>query len=265
MAPAVKKKLLLINPCDTYLFINLLERWVVGNPVPYALFTLAALTPKEYDTKIINQKLFWLPKDFTPGALVGITCLTSAVCEAYQLADKFRKAGSRVVLGGTHVSALPEEALEHADSVVIGEAESIWGQVLDDFEHNRLQKIYSGEALKDFFTPVYDYFLRMGPRALGRLGIHIDRGCKYHCDFCARISDWLRPIKMEQVLGLIKRIHTAKRIFFIRKPDIMFRCDNIYSNPTYAKALFSELVPLKTRWHANCSINIGISCGRVPF
>jgi radical SAM superfamily enzyme YgiQ (UPF0313 family) len=256
MASSTQKKLLLINPGGSYLLINLLERIVAGPTLPYALFTLAALTPKEYDTKIINQKLWWRPRDFTPGALVGITCLTSSVCEAYRLADKFRSAGSRVVLGGPHVSALPEEALQHADSVVIGEAESVWGQVLDDFEHGRLQQTYVPAALEDFFTPVYDYFLGMDPRALGRLGVHIDRGCKYHCDFCARISNWLRPVKIEQVLGLVKRICAGKRRFSLQKPAVMFRCDNIYSNPSYAKALFKALIPLKINWTANSSIDI---------
>ncbi|MFH1397216.1 MAG: cobalamin-dependent protein [Candidatus Omnitrophota bacterium] len=225
--------------------------------MPYSLLTLAALTPKEYKIKIINQKQFWSAGDFNDRALVGITCLTAAVVEAYQLADKFRRAGSRVVLGGPHVTALPEEALEHADSVVIGEAESVWPKVIADFENGCLNKIYRGVALEDFFTPVYDYFMRLDPDTLSRTGIHIDRGCKYHCDFCARISQWLRFIDIEQVIILVKKIGSAKRSFFTRKPAIRFNCDNIFSDPAYAKELFKKMIPLNITWRANCSIDIG--------
>ncbi len=191
--------------------------------------------------------------------------MTAAVTEAYELADKFRKAGSCVVLGGPHVSALPDEALAHCDSVVIGEAESAWGQVIKDYEAGALQKIYQGEPLEDFFTPAYDYFLHLDPAVLQRSGIHIDRGCKYHCEFCARISQWLRFVKIEQVLELIKRIKNRRRNFFIRtffrrplaRSGVSFDCDNIFSNPDYAKELFKAMIPLKVRWGANCSIDIG--------
>jgi radical SAM superfamily enzyme YgiQ (UPF0313 family) len=257
MVPQIRKELILINPRSSYYIFNFIQSWSVGNPMPYSLLTLAALTPKEYKIKILNQKQFWFDSDFINGTLVGITCLTSAVYEAYQLADKFRRAGSKVVLGGPHISALPEEALEHADSVVIGEAESEWTQVITDFENGGLKKIYRGKPLEDFFTPAYDYFMRMDPSTLCRSGIHIDRGCKYHCDFCARISQWLRFVKIEQIIELIKRAKTAKRIFFARKPMIVFNCDNIYSNPIYAKELFKKIIPLNIAWAANCSIDIG--------
>ncbi|MFH0940762.1 MAG: radical SAM protein [Candidatus Omnitrophota bacterium] len=265
METGIKKELILINPRLSYILFNFLQTHAVGNPVPHSLLTLSALTPQDYKIKIINQKQLWLNKDFVGDALVGITCLTSAVFEAYQLADKFRQAGSCVVLGGPHVSALPDEALRHCDSVVIGEVESAWGQVIKDYEAGALKKTYQGEALEDFFTPVYDYFLHLDPDVLRRSGIHIDRGCKYHCDFCARISQWLRFVKIEQVLELIKRIKNRRRNFFVStfirgplaKPDIRFDCDNIYSNPSYAKELFKAMIPLKVKWAANCSVDIG--------
>lgn len=251
------KELILINPCHSYFLFNFLQSRNVGNPVPHALLTLAALTPQDYRVTIVNQRLFWHARDFKGGCLVGITCLTSAVSEAYRLADRFRGAGAKVVLGGAHVTALPEEALTHADSVVLGEAESVWSEVLKDYEAGTLKTTYKGEPLEDFFTTVYDYYLRLDPRILNCTGIHIDRGCKYHCDFCARISHWLRPIKMEQVLELIKRVAAMPRAPFVRKPLIRFACDNIYSNPSYAKELFAKMIPLGVTWAANCSIDIG--------
>jgi radical SAM superfamily enzyme YgiQ (UPF0313 family) len=95
---------------------------------------------------------------------------------AYRLAERYRKAGSFVVMGGPHVTCLPQEALRHCHSVVIGEAESVWGQVIKDFENNTLKKEYIGEPLDDFFSPVYDYFLDMHPLKLWSRGFQTTRG-----------------------------------------------------------------------------------------
>ncbi len=261
MISTIKKELILVaplvNPRIYYLPVNLLQRLATQNPVPYSLLALAALTPKDYSVKIINQKQFWSRRDFKEGALIAITCLTSTAPESYRLADSFRRAGSHVILGGPHVTAMPQEASDHADSIVIGEAESVWSSVVGDYERGRLQKIYKGKPLEDFFAPVYDYFLRLDPDLLVRAGIHIARGCKYHCDFCARISKWLRFVKIEQVIELIKRMKEAHQSFFIRRPFIIFRCDNIYSSPAYAKELFKKMIALNIIWSANCSIDIG--------
>jgi len=250
------KELILINSLvslrPTRFLLNFIQRLATRNPVTYSLLTLAALTPRDYKIKVINLKQFWTVSDFTGGRLVGISCLTSTAFEAYKLADQFRKAGSKVVLGGPHVTAMPEEAGLHADSIVIGEAESVWPRVIQDYETNQLQKSYKGEALEDFFTPVYDYFIRLDPELLKNAGVHIARGCKYHCDFCSRISGWLRFVKKEQVIGIIKRIKEGRRV----NDPIIFRCDNIYSSPDYAKELFKEIIPLNISWIANSSIDI---------
>ncbi len=200
------RELILINPRVACLPFDLIQRVIVGHSVPYALMTLAALTPGNYRVRIINQRIIWPREEFVKGRLVGITCVTASVANAYSLADKFRRAGSRVVLGGPHVTALPQEALEHADSVVTGEAESVWGGLLKDFENGCLRKIYAGEPLEDFFSPVYDYFFRLEPSVLRDIGIHVDRGCKYDCDFCARLSHVLRFIETGRIIGLIRRI-----------------------------------------------------------
>ncbi|WP_128699007.1 B12-binding domain-containing radical SAM protein [Candidatus Velamenicoccus archaeovorus] len=256
MTTPPQNELFLINPCASYRLIDAIQNSFTGNPFPHALVTLAALTPVSYRVTFINKKIFWKKKDFSAGKLVAITCLTSAARHAYRLADRFRRAGSKVVLGGPHVSALPQEALQHADSVVIGEAESVWKDVLADFEAGRLKARYQGEPLEDFFSPVYDYYRRMEPAFLSRLGLHIDRGCKYRCDFCARISEWCRSIKMEQVLQLVERIKQAPRPFYLRKPFVVFRCDNIFSNPAYTKELFRKLAAFGVDWGANCSIDM---------
>ncbi len=257
MNSKMSKEIILINPRYPGFVIGCIQNLATRKPIPYSLLTLAALSPQGYKVRIINQKNLWLPGDFTGAKLVGITCLTSNVWEGYLLADKFRKAGSRVVMGGPHVTAMPDEALKHADSVVLGEGESVWPTVVRDFENNCMREIYKGEPLEDFFSPVFDYFIKTDRKLLSRVGIHIDRGCKYHCDFCARISNRLRFVKIEQVIALVERIKGPGKRLLNLKPLIVFGCDNIYSSPNYAKELFKKIAPFNIRWGANCSIDIG--------
>ncbi len=191
-----------------------------------------------------------------PGVLVGISCATSNAREAYRIADRFRKAGSRVVMGGVHVSIFPQEALEHADSVVIGEAESVWGQVVRDYETGGLKREYRAQPLEDYFSPSYQFFMSMDPHVLYRTGVLLSRGCKYRCEFCVPPFGAPRLVKFEQAIALIDRINSSLKRPFGRKPRFIFRDDNIYSNPEYAKKLFSRLADFNLRWAGNSSIDI---------
>lgn len=250
------KELILVNPCVSQPLIRLGLKVLFKNSLPSALLTLAGLTPKDYRIKFVNHKFFWRRGDFTSGALVGITCVTADAYEAYQLADRYRKAGSFVVMGGPHVSVLADEALKHADSVVIGEAESVWPLLLDDFENGSLEKTYEGEPVKDFFSPVYDYYLRLNPSLLRFPGIHTSRGCKYNCDFCATPFKELRFIRVEQVIELVNKIRTSAKSAWNQKPVIQFIDDNIFASPLYFKNLARQLAPLKVSWIGSSSIDI---------
>ncbi|HPN88732.1 MAG TPA: radical SAM protein, partial [Candidatus Omnitrophota bacterium] len=174
------------------------------------------------------------------------------------LADEYRRAGAFVVMGGPHVTALPQEALEHCDSVVLGEAESVWPEVIKDFERASLKNIYEGKPLEDFFSPVYHYFLKLKPSFLWQAGLPLSRGCKYHCDFCARPSSWPRYIKIDQVISLVSQIKASNKIgaWWFHVAPIIFSDDNIFSNPDYAKELFRALIPLGIKWDSSSSIDI---------
>lgn len=167
----LKKELILISPPVSSYLIRASIFLMYGSYTPLSLHVLAALTPKEYKITFIHRKLFWRRKDFTRGVLVGIACVTSSAPVAYKIADRYRRAGAFVVMGGLHVSVLPEEALQHCHSVVIGEAESVWPQVIKDFENGSLKRIYQGDPLEDPFSPVEEYFLRLSPKQLRRTGI----------------------------------------------------------------------------------------------
>lgn len=250
------KKLILVLPSTSHPVIRLALTFFYNAPATFSLFILPALTPEDYTIKIYNQKLFWLKRDFVGGSLVGISCATSNSYEAYKIADRFRKAGSVVVMGGLHPSYYPQEALEHCDSVVIGEAESVWPGLVRDYENKTLKQTYEGSPVEDYFSPSYKYFLKIDPKVLYKTGLLLSRGCKYRCDFCVPHSGGLRLIKLDQALTLIKKIRDGVKSPFGLKPTIMFRDDNIYSDPEYAKKLFKNIVPLRLNWTGNSSIDI---------
>lgn len=259
MESNLEKRLILINPPAGNYVIRYILAALFARHIPFPLLTLAALTPRDYKIKFFNQPPFYLKKELLKGALVGITCMTPNARPAYELAVSFRKAGAYVVMGGPHVTALPQEALQYSDSVVTGEAESVWKEVIKDFENRALKKIYTGEPLEDFFSPAYDYFLNLDLRILRWISMPVSRGCKYNCDFCARLPGPVRYMKIEQIIQIIKRMKQYRTVSFI--PDFLpmvvnFPDSNIFSNPAYAKRLFKELIPLKIKWVSQSSIDI---------
>ncbi|HXI10857.1 MAG TPA: cobalamin-dependent protein, partial [Thermodesulfobacteriota bacterium] len=156
-------KLLLVQPKNDRSYWGGVSRSGKAGFVRLNLPTIAALTPGDWEVEVLDARV----RDIDYGArvdLVGVTGLTSEIPSAYAIADGFRKAGTKVVMGGVHVSALPEEALGHADSVVIGEAELVWGRLLDDFKRGELRSRYKAGNLCD-----------MGEMAIPRRGL-LDRG-----------------------------------------------------------------------------------------
>jgi radical SAM superfamily enzyme YgiQ (UPF0313 family) len=248
--------LILVNPYLSPLFHRLIAKLTYGKTIPFSFHILSALTPGDYKIKIFNQRFFWKKDDFEKGALIGITCFTMNADQAYKLADRFRKSGAKVVIGGPHASCLPDEALQHADSVVVGEAESVWSDVLKDYESGNLKKKYAGVPLDDYFSPVFDHFLKLDPRFFLSAGVLVSRGCKYRCDFCARPEQKLRFVKTEQVIELLKRIKGIQRPFFMPKPMFMFKDDGIFTSPAYAKELFRQMIPLKMKWACQSTLDI---------
>ncbi|GAI08733.1 unnamed protein product, partial [marine sediment metagenome] len=110
---------------------------------------MAALAPG-YSYKIIDENIDGVDlelEEIKEADLIGITVMTAQTPRAYELADRFRRMGKTVIMGGMHVSAMPEEALEHSDAVVVGEAEGLWPKLLEDYEEGKLKKIYKTKEL----------------------------------------------------------------------------------------------------------------------
>src|SRR3989344_5572634 len=141
-------KLLLILPKNERSYWGGVSKSGKAGFVRLNLPTIAALTPTDWDVEILDARV--KPVDYDAKAdLVGITGFTAEMPGAYEIADNFRKKGVKVVMGGIHVSALPDEALQHADAVVIGEAELVWHKLLLDFKRGELKQKYKADKLCD--------------------------------------------------------------------------------------------------------------------
>ena len=217
-----------------------------------ALPILAALTPPDVKISCTDDLLtpINLDRDLKEVDLVGITVLTKTALRAYQIADVYRKKGVPVVLGGIHPSALPEEAKEHADSVVIGEAEEIWGRLIEDFRAKDLKPFYRQVGYIDPLRipkPRWDILSRRGYFPLGV--VQATRGCPFQCEFCSVRKFFgetyrLRPIS-----------HVVEEVKSLRQRYLMFNDDNIIGNPSYSAELLKALIPLKKRWFGQASLS----------
>lgn len=213
-----------------------------------ALFILQGLTPDQHEVKIVEEEYMQLDLD-EECDLVGISCMTSNVYRGYRIADAFRKKGKIVVMGGIHPSIMPDEALLHANTVVIGEAEGVWEKILEDIETNKLQQRYH-EANPNLDRYIPKDFSRLSKkRAFNLTPIQTSRGCPYNCDFCCVTDIFGKKIKLIPVEHVVKDIESSGNRNFI------FLDDNIIGNPKYARELFKALIPLKIRWIGQSSIS----------
>ncbi|MBI4681929.1 MAG: B12-binding domain-containing radical SAM protein [Nitrospirae bacterium] len=243
------KKLLLILPKTERGYWGKVSSSGKAGFVRLSLPAVAALTPSDWDVEILDART--TPVDFNMKVdLVGITAFTAEVPGAYAIADGFREKGVTVVMGGIHVSALPDEALKHADSVVVGEAEGVWRQLLHDFEKGKLKAVYHADALidmKGMAVPRRDLLDRDIYTSYNTL--QATRGCPFNCEYCAVTAFFgnkFRTRPLAEVMHEIKEFQ-GKDFFFVD--------DNITGNPKYAKELFKALIPLKRIWGGQTTIN----------
>ena len=217
---------------------------------PLALATVAAATPEHVDVEIVDEALE--PINYECGAdLVGITTLTRFAPHAYTIADRFREKGIKVVIGGMHPSALPDEAIKHCDSVVIGEAEGVWSRLINDFEKKWLKKYYRNKDFVDLSTictPRRDLYKK--ERYLFTHLIQTTRGCPFNCGFCSVTKFFGRTYRTRPVDSVIKEIRDLKTKF------VGFSDDNIFGNRIYARKLFSALKYEGVIWLSQASLNI---------
>lgn len=224
---------------------------------PLSLAILDGLTPSRHHVKVINDVAEKV--DFSSSYdLVAISSFTAQINRAYQIADRFRELGVKVVIGGMHATVLPHEVKQHADSVFIGEMGHLWKQILVDAENNRLKEFYQEESLpdlKDFEIPRWDhmnmniYFKPLGQKK-PPIPIFTTRGCHYNCKFCSVTKYFGGTFRTKPIAKVLEEIDLA------RARNIFFVDDHITGDVDYSRELFKALIPKKIRWWSQVSVNI---------
>jgi radical SAM superfamily enzyme YgiQ (UPF0313 family) len=215
---------------------------------PYlSLSQVAACTPPGHTISIVDENYEKIDFD-GPWDLVGITSLTMLSKRAYEIADKFRKRGIKVILGGYHPTAMPEEAKQHADAVVISEAEEVWANVISDVEQDTLQDYYHGSHANMDHVPVpIRDLMKFKPLTEG---IQTSRGCPNACEFCSTTVFLGRALRRRPI------DHVVTELRQIPNKVIIFRDASLTLNPKYSMELFKVIRPLNKKWIANGNINL---------
>jgi radical SAM superfamily enzyme YgiQ (UPF0313 family) len=212
---------------------------------PLTLTTLAALVPDfpGAEIKLVDGSVDPIPLD-APADLVGVSVITGCARPAYALAGHFRQRGIPVVLGGVHVTILPGEAIQHADSIVIGRAERAWPRLIEDFRRGKLQRVYREHDLPDHVlagvpSPRRD-LQRRGGYMLPNT-VQATRGCKRVCDFCTVNAVWPRYLK-RPISDVVRDVRNIEGRHF------GFNDVSLVDDVEYARELFAAIAPLRKRW-----------------
>jgi radical SAM superfamily enzyme YgiQ (UPF0313 family) len=221
-----------------------------------AVPTLVALSPPEHEVRVFDENIEDI--DYTWGAdLVGISVRTMFAKRAYSISDTFREMGVKTVLGGIHPSMCTEEALQHGDSVVIGEAEEVWQTILRDVQNGGLKETYKAEQKADLTASPVPVRMPLAKDKYLLDMVQTTKGCPFHCEFCSVYAfdgQKIRHKTIDQVINEIKDIYSSGSRY--KKKALLFADDNIISNKKYARELFLALKPLNLNWSCQASINI---------
>jgi radical SAM superfamily enzyme YgiQ (UPF0313 family) len=214
---------------------------------PSCLQILSALTPPEHEVTL-HDEYHRLAPETIHADLVGISVWTAAANRAYELADTLRSKGLPVVLGGPHVSIYPDEAKNHADCVVVGEAEAVWNTLLQDFERGQLKQEYIGEALPLSETPDADWQCLRPADYVLTASVSASRGCTNRCWFCFESSR--RGVSFRQ-----RPLDMVLREIEGRSSSVVAFLDNdILADREYGVSLLKALAPMKIRWFGMTTI-----------
>ncbi len=215
---------------------------------------LAGLTPSWDKVTVIDDKVEEIPwnGDFD---LVAVTTTTGSAQRAYQIAGRFRERKIPVVMGGFHATLHPAEILSNADSVVVGEAENVWAELLDDVRAGKLRTIYKAEQpcdMKSLPRPRYE-LLDWKRYRVHLMPIQATRGCNYHCDFCEVPVVYNGAYRMRPIEDIVREIEEQKRI--TGNNQFQFIDDQLTGKHTFARELFKALRPLGITWSCLWTLN----------
>ena len=236
-------------------FVN--RNKIIASMPSLGLLTLAGLTPRNQEVRYLEiadlKAAGELPDDFD---LVAISSFSAQIYEAYAIADWYRARNIPVVMGGLHVTSVPYEAKKRCTSVIIGEGEPVWLQLLRDAEAGALKPFYVQEPrgifdLRDAPMPRFDL---LDPAQYNRITVQTSRGCPHKCSFCASSILLTSKYKLKPVEKVIAEIHEIKKIW--PKPFIEFADDNSFVHRPHYKALLRELAKENLRWFTETDVNV---------
>lgn len=222
----------------------------MGAP-PQNIFALAAATPADISISMCDETIGMKPKLNTKANIVTLMFHTPDAVHAYSLADKFRSKGKTVVLAGLHSSFLPDEAGDHADAVLVGEAEGIWEDLINDFKVNKLKPVYKRQEsvnlseVKPYPTDIippskYNHFW----------SVLVSRGCVHRCDYCAVPPFFCGKYRKRPIEDIVNEIKSAPTDWF------ELHADNLTADRAYALELFEALKPLNISWMGEATIKM---------
>lgn len=229
---------------------------IIASLPSLGLLTLAGMTPSNFAVayhEIADVRQNGFPDDLD---LVAISTFTAQFNEALTVADHYRKLGVPVVMGGITVSSLADEALQHCTSVVIGEGEPLWLEVLQDFERGALKARYvqSRPGQCDLWRAPMPRFDLLDPTKYNRITVQTSRGCPHRCEFCASSILLTSRYKVKPVEKILAELHAIKSIW--PRPFIEFADDNSFVNREHSKRLLRAMVPEKLRWFTEADVKI---------
>ena len=216
---------------------------------PLVFAILAGLTPAGIETVLFDERLEPIPFD-EPTDLVAITVETYTARRAYQIAQAYRRRGVPVVMGGYHPTFVPDEALQYADAVVIGDAEQLWPRIVADAQSGKSRRIYRQVSQPPLSGLKPDRRIFRGKRYAPAALVQYGRGCRFACEFCSIHAFYGFDLRQRPVRDVVAEIEQLERkhIFLID--------DNIFVNGPKARELFRALIPLKIRWSCQVSLDI---------
>jgi len=233
----------------TFIRPNLFDERSTDAMPPLCFAILKGLTPSHHEVVFHDERLAALPTNDCPD-LVAMTVETYTARRAYQIASEYRARGVKVVMGGYHPTFLPDEALQFANAVIVGDAEEVWGQVLVDAENDCLQPVYQAAEFPGLEGLQYDRSIFRDKKYAGVTLVQYGRGCKYNCDFCSIRAFYGSNLRQRPIGEVVDEIANdcGKFLFLVD--------DNIFVDIDQAKELFEALIPLKRKWFCQVSIDI---------
>ncbi len=216
---------------------------------PLVFGVLAGLTPPGIDLALYDERIEEVPLD-EPTDLVALTVETYTARRAYEIATSFRERGVPVVMGGYHPTFLPEEACLYADAVAVGDAETLWPEIVEDAFEGRLKPFYVAPAPPSLDGLVVDRSLFKEKSYSPIQPVQYGRGCRFACDFCsihAFYGKHLRQRPIQEVIAEIEALE-GRYIFLVD--------DNLFVDGAKAEVLFRALEPLRVRWACQISLDV---------